>query len=141
MSDTLSLIYVGDKPMKKDTITGSRLLFPRLRPVPVPADVAYQLLDYPSVWRLADELKAVQAEADAQAQAEAAAQAQAEADARRLAEQQNFKVGDYDLGKLTSAKLKTIAAAEGLELAMGATEKVDDFRVRVRDALKAKLES
>lgn len=139
MSNTLSLIYIGSKLVKKDTITGSRLLFPRLKPVPVPTDIAYQLLDYPTVWRLADELDKVKAEADAQARAEAEAQARAEAQAAALAEAQNFRVGDYDLGNLTSARLKTIAEAEELGIAPEAGEKVDDFRLRLRDALKAKL--
>lgn len=137
-NDAVSLIYIGDKPIKKDTITGSRLLFPRLKPVPVPADIAYQLLVYPTVWRLADELKEVQAQAEAQAQAEVEEQARAEAEAAAIAEAQNFMVGGTDLAKLTSAKLKTLCEAEDLDLEQGAQESVSDFRVRVRDALKAK---
>lgn len=139
-NDVISLVYIGDKPVKKDTITGSRLVFPRLKPVPVPTDIAYQLLDFPTVWRQAADLDEVKADADAAARAEAEAQAKAAADAAAKAEAQNFRVGDYDLGNLTSAKLKTIVEAEGLELTLEPGELVGDFRIRVRDALKAKVD-
>ena len=29
MSDKIAVVYIGDKPSKKDTVTGSRLVFPR----------------------------------------------------------------------------------------------------------------
>ena len=49
-------------------------------------------------------------------------------------------VGDIDLAKLTSAQLATLIEGEELGIEQkGPQEKVDDFRVRVRDALKAKL--
>ncbi|MBM7455175.1 hypothetical protein HNR62_001035 [Oceanisphaera litoralis] len=140
MSDVIPLVYIGDKPVKKDTITGSRLIFPRMKPVPVPTDIAYQLLDFPTVWRQAADLDDVKAEAEAAAKAAAEAAARAEEEAAAMAEAQNFRVGDYDLGNLTSAKLKTIVEAEGLELTLEPGELVGDFRVRVRDALKDKTE-
>lgn len=140
MSNVLDLVYIGNKPVKKDTITGSRLIFPRLKPVPVPTDIAYQLLDYPDVWRQAAELADVEAEAEAAAQAKAEVEAAAQLAADAAAKEQDFRVGEYDLGNLTSAKLKTIIEAEGLELTQAAGEAVADFRLRVRDALKAKTE-
>lgn len=48
-------------------------------------------------------------------------------------------VGTVDLAKLTSAQLNTLIEGEDLGIEQkGPQEKVDDFRVRVRDALKAK---
>lgn len=35
MSEKIAVVYIGPKPVKKDTITGSRTLFPRLEPVHV----------------------------------------------------------------------------------------------------------
>ncbi|MFJ5507881.1 hypothetical protein [Pectobacterium jejuense] len=51
------------------------------------------------------------------------------------------KVGndDVDLAKLTSVQLATLVEAEDLaDLRQGAQEKADDFRARVREAIKAK---
>ncbi|EPD4808929.1 hypothetical protein ACSALJ_004768, partial [Escherichia coli] len=30
MSEKIAVVYIGPKPVKKDTLTGSRTLFPRL---------------------------------------------------------------------------------------------------------------
>ena len=140
MAEPIDLIYVGDKPEKRDTVTLSDMIFPRLVPVPTPADLAHKLLRYPSVWRKASDLEKVKAEQeqDAKVKAEEAARLEAEAAARAAAEDMTVD-GFGDLNKLTSAKLKTLVEGEGLELAQGPQERVDDFRVRVRDALKAKL--
>ena len=50
MSDKIAVVYIGDKPSKKDTVTGSRLVFPRHTAVDVESHIAMQLLEFPSVW-------------------------------------------------------------------------------------------
>lgn len=141
MSDKVSVVYVGPKPRKKDTVTGSRLVFPRLKPVLVEQDVAYQLLDYPTVWILESELDDfVKIEKEREAEKERK-QAEAEQAAAKAAEQASMLVvlkGEkLDLAKLNSAKLKTLIAANELEVAAkGAQESVDDFRLRVRNHIR-----
>ncbi|RQM77995.1 hypothetical protein EHZ47_02280 [Aeromonas jandaei] len=140
MSDKIAVVYIGEKPSKKDTVTGSRLVFPRHVPVDIESHIAMQLLEFPSVWiraeHLADELErqeqvALAAAAELERQAEAAA---------RLAEEQSMVVGGRDLSKLTSTQLATLVVGEDLDIIpQGAQEKVGDYRLRVRDALKAKL--
>ncbi|OCQ43112.1 hypothetical protein A6767_01080 [Aeromonas veronii] len=139
MSDKIAVVYIGAKPIKKDTVTGSRLVFPRHVPVDIESHIAMQLLEFPSVWiraeHLADELErqeqaALAAAAELERQAEAAA---------RLAEEQSMVVGGRDLSKLTSTQLATLVVGEDLDITpQGAQEKVGDYRLRVRDALKAK---
>lgn len=139
MSDKIAVVYIGEKPSKKDTVTGSRLVFPRHVPVDIESHIAMQLLEFSSVWiraeHLADELErqelvALAAAAELERQAEAAA---------RLAEEQSMVVGGRDLSKLTSTQLATLVVGEDLDITpQGAQEKVGDYRLRVRDALKAK---
>lgn len=135
---TVEIVYIGEKPVKRDTVTGSRLMFPRFEPVPVEKAIALQLLEYTTVWRRAEDLEKVERErqAAADAAAEEAARLAAE-EAERLAAA-DMHVGELDLGKMSSAKLQTLAEAEDLGIKQEPQEKVDDFRVRVRDALRAK---
>lgn len=56
MSEKIAVVYIGPKPVKKDTITGSRTLFPRLEPVHVDSAMAWQLLGFPDVWVRHEEL-------------------------------------------------------------------------------------
>lgn len=140
MAEPIVLVYIGDKPIKKDTVTLSDLIFPRFEPVPVPADIAFRLLRYPAVWRKESDLPSVKAELEAAqkaAEEEAERLAQEKA-ARREAEDMSVE-GFGDLGKLTSAKARTLVESEGLDIEQGAQEPIGDFRIRVRDALKAKL--
>ena len=125
MSDKIAVVYIGDKPSKKDTVTGSRLVFPRHTAVDVESHIAMQLLEFPTVWiREAGHLRADKT---------AAEQA-------RLAEEQSMVVGERDLAKMTSAQLATLVEGEDLDIEpQGPQEKVPEYRVRVRDALKAKL--
>lgn len=135
---TVEIVYIGEKPVKRDTVTGSRLMFPRFEPVPVEKAIALQLLEYPTVWRRAEDLAKVERERQAAADAAAEEAARlAEEEAERLAAA-DMHVGELDLGKMTSAKLQTLAEAEDLGIKQEPQEKVDDFRVRVRDALRAK---
>lgn len=135
---TVEIVYIGEKPVKRDTVTGSRLMFPRFEPVPVEKAIALQLLEYPTVWRRAEDLEKVERERQAAADAAAEEAARlAEEEAERLAAA-DMRVGELDLGKMSSAKLQTLAEAEDLGIKQEPQEKVDDFRVRVRDALRAK---
>ncbi len=55
----IDITYIGNKEVKKDTITNSRLVFPRLKSVPVEPDIAHQLLIYPEVWVLSKDAEAL----------------------------------------------------------------------------------
>lgn len=138
MSDKIAVVYIGDKPSKKDTVTGSRMVFPRHTPVDVESHIAMQLLAFPTVWihaeLLAGELARQETIAQLAAQ-EADRQAQ---EAARLAAEQSMVVGERDLAKLTSAQLATLVEGEALGIdPQGPQEKVGEFRLRVRDALRA----
>ncbi|HAS6385922.1 TPA: hypothetical protein RSW55_003265 [Vibrio vulnificus] len=137
----ISIVYIGPKQKKKDTVTGSRLVFPRHKPVLVDQDIAYQLLDFPTVWILEEELEnhlkivsereqAVERERQAQEAAEQAAQFESSMVV-------SLKGEEIDLAKLNSAKLKTLIAANELDIATkGAQEDVEGFRRRVRDCIR-----
>ncbi|CAH0531839.1 hypothetical protein ACNO5E_17065 [Vibrio parahaemolyticus] len=141
MSDKISIVYIGPKPRKKDTITGSRLVFPQNKPVAVESDLAYQLLDFPTVWIQESELEShlkISAEHEAE---QKRIQEAAELAAQEAAEQASMVVtlnGDeLDLAKLNSAKLKTLIKASDLDVAdKSAQESVEDFRLRVRNHIR-----
>lgn len=140
MAEPIDLVYIGDKPVKKDTVTLSDLAFPRMEPVPTPAEIAHRLLRYPDVWRKASELENVKREQEAAAKdAEEEAARLAAEEAARI-ESESMVVEPYgDLMKMTAPQLKTLCEGEDLDLVKGAQESVPDFRIRVRDALKAKV--
>ncbi|MBW3845002.1 hypothetical protein [Aeromonas hydrophila] len=143
MSDKIAIVYIGDKPMKKDTVTGSRLVFPRHTPVDVESHIAMQLLEYPTVWRKAEELAGVLAQQSELESAAAEAARQAEEEAARLAAEQSMLVDHLglDLAKMTSAQLATVAEKYELHIKQETGERVDDFRTRVRDALRGLQEA
>ncbi|MGL4467132.1 MAG: hypothetical protein ACRCUK_06480, partial [Plesiomonas shigelloides] len=98
-----------------------------------------QLLEYPTVWRRAEDLPAIlQARKDAEDAAQRAAEQQAAEEAARRAEA-DMRAGDIDLGKMTSVQLRTLVESEDLGITQAPQEKVDEFRRRVRDALRTKL--
>ncbi|CAI2431213.1 hypothetical protein [Serratia liquefaciens] len=142
MTQIIAVAYIGPKDKKRDTITGSRLIFPRLTPVDVESAIAHRLLDFPTVFVKAEVLESVlKANADsAEDQAEADRLEQARLAA--LAAENSFvvKIGndEIDLAKLTAVQLATLIEAEELELKQDPQEKVGDFRVRVRDAINGK---
>lgn len=139
MTNTIDIVYIGDKPVKRDTVTNSRLLFPQHEAVPVEKAIALQLLEYSTVWRRAEDLPAIlQAHKDAEDAARRAAEQQAAEEAARRAEA-DMRAGDIDLGKMTSVQLRTLVESEDLGITQAPQEKVDEFRRRVRDALRAKL--
>ncbi|UCQ12853.1 hypothetical protein [Edwardsiella tarda] len=144
MSEQVAVVYIGPKAVKHDTVTGSRMIFPRHQPVTVAASLAYQLLAFPSVFIPAERLQAFLAAEQAEQQQE---QQQRERDAqlaqqRREAEQQSFMLeveGErIDISKYTVAQLNTFVEAQALMIQKGAQEKADDFRARVRDAYREK---
>ena len=140
MSDKIAVVYIGDKPSKKDTITGSRLVFPRHTPVDVESHIAMQLLEFPTVWVSKEALAGTLERQETIAKMEAEEQGRLAAEAARLAEVQSMVVGERDLAKMTSAQLATLVEGEDLDIEpQGPQEKVPEYRVRVRDALKAKL--
>ena len=138
----ISVVYIGDKPQKKDTVAGSRLVFPRHKEVPVEEDVAYRLLEFPSVWVLAEEaediIKAQQKRAKALAEAEAerlAQQKQAELDASMLAIVNGETI---DLAKYSSKQLDTVVVAEELTIEAKDKKPVGEYCKKVRDLLREK---
>lgn len=143
VSDKIAIAYIGDKPMKKDTVTGSRMVFPRHTPVDVESHIAMQLLEFPTVWVRADALDGTLEKQKIAAKMAEEAAARLAADAERLAAEQSMVVEhlDLDLGKMTSAQLATTVEKFELGIKQGAGEKVDVFRVRVRDALRATKDS
>ncbi|EGR0786575.1 hypothetical protein EFU42_06045 [Vibrio cholerae] len=141
MTHKIAVVYIGPKPKKKDTVAGSRLVFPRHKPVLVEQDLAYQLLDFPSVWiteeELEDHLKLLDEKAQAMAHQRAVQEAMQEAEEKAASMVVMLNGEEMDLDKLNSAKLKTLIAANELDIApKGAQEEVTEFRVRVRDYLR-----
>lgn len=141
MTHKIAVVYIGPKPKKKDTVAGSRLVFPRHKPVLVEQDLAYQLLDFPSVWiteeELEEHLKLLDEKAQAIAHQRAAQEAMQEAEEKAASMVVMLNGEELALDKLNSAKLKTLIAANELDIApKGAQEEVTEFRVRVRDYLR-----
>ncbi|NOE49803.1 hypothetical protein [Vibrio cholerae] len=141
MTHKIAVVYIGPKPKKKDTVAGSRLVFPRHKPVLVEQDLACQLLDFPSVWiteeELEDHLKLLNEKAQAMAHQRAVQEAMQEAEEKAASMVVMLNGEELDLDKLNSAKLKTLIAANELDIApKGAQEEVTEFRVRVRDYLR-----
>ena len=140
MSDKIAVVYIGDKPSKKDTVTGSRMVFPRHTAVDVESHIAMQLLEFPTVWVSKEALAGTLERQETIARMEAEEQERLAAEQARLAEEQSMVVGERDLAKMTSAQLATLVEGEDLDIEpQGPQEKVPEYRVRVRDALKAKL--
>ncbi|EKN3828936.1 hypothetical protein ACVSUC_14980 [Yersinia enterocolitica] len=142
MSNKIAVVYIGLKEKKRDTITGSRLVFPRHKPVEVESAIAHQLLDFPTVFIRHDELESTLSLQQAAEQEHAELAAQLIEQAKLEAEKNSFvlKIGgdEVDIAKLTSVQLATLVESEDLDIKQGAQEKVDDFRVRVREAIQTK---
>ncbi|EPB8093354.1 hypothetical protein ACRSR8_003963 [Yersinia enterocolitica] len=142
MSNKIAVVYIGLKEKKRDTITGSRLVFPRNKPVEVESAIAHQLLDFPTVFIRHDELESTLNLQQASEQEHAELAAQLIEQAKLEAEKNSFvlKIGgdEVDIAKLTSVQLATLVESEDLDIKQGAQEKVDDFRVRVREAIQTK---
>ncbi|HEN3639191.1 TPA: hypothetical protein U5E40_003880 [Yersinia enterocolitica] len=142
MPNKIAVVYIGLKEKKRDTITGSRLVFPRHKPVEVESAIAHQLLDFPTVFIRYDELEDALnlQQTSEQEHAELAAQLIEQAKLEAAKNSFVLKVGgdEVDIAKLTSVQLATLVESEDLDIKQGAQEKVDDFRARVREAIQAK---
>ncbi|WP_073382334.1 hypothetical protein [Edwardsiella piscicida] len=142
MSEQVAVVYIGPKVEKRDTVTGSRLVFPRHIAVSVDASVAYQLLAFPSVFIPAEKLEAFLVESQEKREEKQQALLAAQAQVRLQAEQQSFALEIegtiVDISKFTVAQLITLAEAQELGVQKGAQEKADVFRARVRDAYREK---
>lgn len=142
MPNKIAVVYIGLKEKKRDTITGSRLVFPRHKPVDVESAIAHQLLDFPTVFIRYDELESTLnlQQASEQEHAELAAQLIEQAKLEAAKNSFVLKIGgdDVDIAKLTSVQLATLVESEDLDIKQAAQEKVDDFRARVREAIQAK---
>ncbi|EKN3567319.1 hypothetical protein FG442_004183 [Yersinia enterocolitica] len=142
MSNKIAVVYIGPKEKKRDTITGSRLVFPRHKLVDVESAIAHQLLDFPTVFIRHDELESTLNLQQASEQEHAELTAQLIEQAKLEAAKNSFvlKIGgdEVDIAKLTSVQLATLVESEDLDIKQGAQEKVDDFRVRVREAIQTK---
>ncbi|ARD16858.1 hypothetical protein ACW6AV_002267 [Edwardsiella piscicida] len=142
MSEQVAVVYIGPKVEKRDTVTGSRLVFPRHIAVSVDAAVAYQLLAFPSVFIPAEKLEAFLVESQEKREEKQQALQAAQAQVRLQAEQQSFALEIegtiVDISKFTVAQLITLAEAQELGVQKGAQEKADEFRARVRDAYREK---
>lgn len=142
MPNKIAVVYIGPKEKKRDTITGSRLVFPRHKPVDVESAIAHQLLDFPTVFIRHDELESTLnlQQASEQEHAELAEQLIEQAKLEAAKNSFVLKIGgdDVDIAKLTSVQLATLVESEDLDIKQAAQEKVDDFRARVREAIQAK---
>lgn len=142
MSEKIAVVYIGEKNVKRDTITGSRAVFPRLEPVHVDNELAFKLLEFPDVWVRHEQVESVlKQQEEARRLKEEALARQREEEARLAAENSfvvNVRGDDLDISKYTSAMLNTLCESEELGLKKGAKESTNDFRLRVRDALKAR---
>ncbi|HEB3999003.1 TPA: hypothetical protein RZV87_005413 [Escherichia coli] len=143
MSEKIAVVYIGPKPVKKDTLTGSRTLFPRLEPVHVDSALAWQLLAFPEVWIRHEELDGVLKKQQQDEQLRQAQQEQERALAAREEAESSFVVPvngeNVDLSKLTSARLATLCEAEELNIHKDPKETADAFRIRVREAFRRRV--
>lgn len=141
MHEKIEVVYIGPKKFKRDTICNTRTIFPQFKPVPVPVDIAYQLTEYPTVWKYKSELEDYLCEQEELKKAKAAEQ---EDERKRLAQEafENSTVvtlngEELDISKYTEVQLKTLVEGEELNVEPKQQgETVADYRMRVRDAIR-----
>ena len=139
MAETIDLVYIGDKPEKKDTAYGTHLIFPKGEPIPVPAELSPKFLRHKDVWVKSADYASVKEAQEADAKAKALAAEQAEADRLAKLAAESLVLDPYgDLGKLNGGKLKALVESESLGIEIQSGETVREFAYRVRDALKSK---
>lgn len=142
MAETIDLVYIGDKPEKKDTAYGTYLIFPKGEPIPVPAELSPKFLRHKDVWVKSANYASVKEAQEADAKAKALAAEQAEADRLAKLAAESLVLEPYgDLGKMNGGKLKALVESESLGIEIQSGELVREFAYRVRDALKAKQAS
>ncbi|OOE43432.1 hypothetical protein [Salinivibrio kushneri] len=136
----IAIAYVGPKEFKRDTITGSRQVFPQNKPIEVSEEVAAVLLRFDKVFVEADQIDDVLKAREAKEQARKEAEAKAE-EARKKAEAEACMVvtlggEEIDLNKLTGAQVTTLVESHDLGVIKEPQEKVDAFKKRVREAIQ-----
>lgn len=140
--ENVTITYVGDKVSKSDTITGSRIHFPRHQPVDIPSAIAFTLLQYPDTWIKYEQLEQHIADKNSQEKQREVQDREAASQEAAIAEQQSYIVptlnGDTDISKYTRAQLETLSEAEDLHLVKAPGQTVTEYRDLIRDALKAK---
>jgi len=140
MAEKISIVYIGPKAEKKDTVCGTRLKFKRFDPVSVESDIASRFLDFPEVWVKESEVDEIKKKLEAKAEAEEEARKAAEEAAKRAEADANMVVivdgEEVDLGKYSSKQLDTFVVAHELEVE-GPKKPVNDYRKNVRDAFRA----
>lgn len=137
----IAIAYVGPKEFKRDTITGSRQVFPQNKPIEVSEEVAAVLLRFDKVFVEADQIDDLLKAREEKEQARKEAEAKAE-EARKKAEAEACMVvtlggEDIDLNKLNGAQVATLVESHDLDITKGPQEKVDAYKKRVRDAIRA----
>lgn len=141
MSEKVEVVYIGPKPIKRITVNGKKFAFPRLKTVAIDGEVAYHLLDIPTVFSTPAEAQERVDAAKAVEEAEAKRKAELEASKVQQVKEQTFLVlvdGDLkDISKSTSAQLKTIITAESLAIEVDG-KKPGELREAVRIALHEK---
>ncbi|TVU79855.1 hypothetical protein FQP85_21925 [Pseudoalteromonas neustonica] len=140
MADKVSIVYIGNKPKKKDTVCCTRLVFTRNVPIPVDADLAARFLDYPKVWVAESELKGVlEAQEKAAKEEEKARLAREEAEKQAELDANLVVIVDgeeVDLGKYNTNQLTTFAEAHDLVIE-GSKKPLPEYKLKIRDAFRA----
>lgn len=137
----VSIVYIGQKERKRESITGARLEFRQYIPVEVEEIHAAKLLRYKTVWIKAEELEEFKKAQEVKAEAKAKAAEEAAKQAAIEKEEADFTVtvggADYDLKKMSTAKIAAMLEGAEIELeAKGAQESADDYKLRVRNSLR-----
>lgn len=137
----VQIVYIGPKERKRDTITGSRQVFPRLKPIEVTEEAAAILLRFENTFVHVDELDGKLKEHEEAEAKKAALEEELKKQAKLEAEQASFLVNiggeDVDISKLAAAKIHTHIVAAGLDIkGQQSGESADDYRKRVRAELK-----
>lgn len=142
---TTSIMYVGPKAVKEDTVSGfyPKIKFKRNEPTEVPLVVASTLLSFDCFVKVTEE--SVE-DAKLAEQREAEAQKKAEEEAELLKQQEldaadttvTVDGAEIDLGKLTFGSLDAFIEANGLDIRRGDGEPKEALCLRVRDAYRAK---
>ena len=120
MSSKKAIAYVGPKETKRITLGGRRFIFPRGKAIEIEESFAYQLLDCKGVFVEPDEVEQVLKDQDAAKKAEEAKRLAAEEAAKKaLVDNSGLVIVNgetFDINKVTSAKIKTWAVAEDLDI-------------------------
>jgi hypothetical protein len=135
----IAITYIGPKAVKKDTVTNSRLVFPKGKSVSVESDIAHQLLDYPKVWALSDEAEDIVKEQEEKAKAVAEKIAlEKKAEQEKNLDQSmlvNVNGETIDIGKYSGNQLVTLVAASDLVISVK-PKPVPQYREAIRDELR-----